>query len=62
MPVCVPTLLQGRGAGRKDVVGGLLSATEDALVTAGLAPQPQVSPGWECVDARVDDELHGSLR
>ena len=44
------------------MVGGLLSATENALVTAGLAPQPQVSPSWECVDARVDDELHGSLR
>ena len=62
MPVSVPALLQGYRTGGKDVVGGFLSSTENTLVTAGPAPEPQVCSCWQCVDARVDDELHGSLR
>ena len=62
MSICVPTLLKGSRAGRKDMVGGFLSTTERTLVTADFAPQPQVGSCGECVDARVEDELHGSLR
>ena len=62
MSICVPNLLKGSRAGRKDMVGGFLSTTERTLVTADFAPQPQVGACWECVDARVENELHGSLR
>ena len=44
------------------MVGGFLSTTDGALVTAGFTPQPQVGSCGECVDARVEYELHGSLR
>ena len=62
MSVGVPALLQGHRAGGKDVVGGFLSSTENTLVTAGPAPESQVCPCGQSIYARVDDELHGSLR
>ena len=37
VPVGVPTLVEGSGAGRQDVVGGFLPSAQPALVTARAA-------------------------
>ena len=34
VPIGVPTLVKGSGAGRQDMVGGFLSSAQPALVTA----------------------------
>ena len=46
VPVGVPTLVEGSGAGRQDVVGGFLPSAQPALVTAREAPELHVALGW----------------
>ena len=46
VPVCVPALVKGSGAGRQDVVGGFLPSAQPTLVTAREAPELHVALGW----------------
>ena len=46
VPIGVPTLVKGSGAGRQDVVGGFLPSAQPAPVTAREAPELHVALGW----------------